>query len=573
MGLNRKVKLNEMTVMLFFNRFFAGILALQAVGGVSVHAQTITVHPGISHQTFRHWEGADFIGQILETNTLGTSKVNPAWPHYKDEVIDKLVNDMGINRVRLQFKPGIENTAEDFFLDYLNGEITYMQLNGFRANPVNDNSDPDSINWSGFQFAEIDHKMNEFIVPIRNKLLEDRGDTLWINICHVGNDASAILHANSPAEYAELMLAIFIHMDDSFGIVPNSIEITLEPDYGGSPWTAAKLVHNLLATQALLAGHGYHPRFIVPSVTNGANLINWWPNMKAVDTTWLQYVDEASTHRYGSPTNAQLNANQAAVEADGKRLSQLEYIGATYHMLHEDLKRNHVAWAQYVLATYYNPDPQTAYYGIIQTNPSDPQVVVSSLAKYFRHYMRYIRPYAVRKGASTTDPQFDPVAFENVGGNYAVMVKATAAGSFTIGGLPAGTYHLRYTTDADTMVNPGDQTILAGQVIQASMPAPGVLTVFADPPVSTPVINPSFGSGVRLLPNPFSNQAVLQLDGRLENATLTIENYAGQTVKQIKNLSGQTVTISRDHLPAGLYFFHLTEGNKIFTGKLVISGN
>lgn len=76
---------------------------------------------------------------------------------------------------------------------------------------------------------------------------------------------------------------------------------------------------------------------------------------------------------------------------------------------------------------------------------------------------------------------------------------------------------------------------------------------------------------VRIFPNPFSSEATLQTDKLLKNATLTVDNCFGQTVKQIKNISGQTVTLSRDNLPSGLYIIRLTEENKIYTDKLVIT--
>ncbi|MDQ3100556.1 MAG: hypothetical protein M3R08_04150 [Bacteroidota bacterium] len=155
--------------------------------------QTITVDTSISHQTFKHWEGVDFVGQILESFTTGTSNANPAYPNYKDELVDKLINDMGINRVRLEIKGGIENNVEDYYTDYLNGNITFPQLNSYRANPVNDDSDPNNINWDGFQFAEIDHNMNTIVIPLRDKLLADHGETLWVNLCHIGNDQQGIL--------------------------------------------------------------------------------------------------------------------------------------------------------------------------------------------------------------------------------------------------------------------------------------------------------------------------------------------------------------------------------------------
>lgn len=72
-------------------------------------------------------------------------------------------------------------------------------------------------------------------------------------------------------------------------------------------------------------------------------------------------------------------------------------------------------------------------------------------------------------------------------------------------------------------------------------------------------------------PNPFSTQTVLQTGNLLHNATLTVDNCFGQTVKQIKNINGQTITLSRDNLASGLYFVRLTADNKIYTDKLIIT--
>lgn len=79
---------------------------------------------------------------------------------------------------------------------------------------------------------------------------------------------------------------------------------------------------------------------------------------------------------------------------------------------------------------------------------------------------------------------------------------------------------------------------------------------------------------IKTYPNPFSTQTTLQTDKFFKDATLIIYNSFGQQVKQIKNISGKTVTLYRDKLPNGLYFLQLTQDNKIFTtDKLVISDN
>ncbi len=79
-------------------------------------------------------------------------------------------------------------------------------------------------------------------------------------------------------------------------------------------------------------------------------------------------------------------------------------------------------------------------------------------------------------------------------------------------------------------------------------------------------------NSISVYPNPFSSQTTLQTDKLLKSATLTVYNLYGQTVKQMNNLSGQTITLQRDNLPSGLYFVRLTQDNKIITeDKLVIT--
>lgn len=75
-----------------------------------------------------------------------------------------------------------------------------------------------------------------------------------------------------------------------------------------------------------------------------------------------------------------------------------------------------------------------------------------------------------------------------------------------------------------------------------------------------------------LSPNPFSVQSNLQINGSLENASVVLYNQFGQAVKQITNITGQSVIIQRDNLPSGLYFVRLVENNKvIITKKIVIN--
>ena len=75
-----------------------------------------------------------------------------------------------------------------------------------------------------------------------------------------------------------------------------------------------------------------------------------------------------------------------------------------------------------------------------------------------------------------------------------------------------------------------------------------------------------------IYPNPFISSTTIKTIGNHKNAILTIYNSYGQTLKQIKNISGQTVYLSRDNLASGLYFIKLTEeDNIIAVEKLLIT--
>jgi hypothetical protein len=77
---------------------------------------------------------------------------------------------------------------------------------------------------------------------------------------------------------------------------------------------------------------------------------------------------------------------------------------------------------------------------------------------------------------------------------------------------------------------------------------------------------------ISIYPNPFSHQTMLESEVVLQNATLTIQNCLGQTVKELKHVSGHTITIPRDGLESGMYLITLIQGSKLIsTEKLVIT--
>lgn len=75
----------------------------------------------------------------------------------------------------------------------------------------------------------------------------------------------------------------------------------------------------------------------------------------------------------------------------------------------------------------------------------------------------------------------------------------------------------------------------------------------------------------KIFPNPFSTQTTFQTEIHLRNADLTVYNLHGHKVKQIHNVSGQTITLDRDNLLKGLYFIELTQAKQVIAlEKLII---
>ncbi|MES2566274.1 MAG: PKD domain-containing protein [Bacteroidota bacterium] len=73
-----------------------------------------------------------------------------------------------------------------------------------------------------------------------------------------------------------------------------------------------------------------------------------------------------------------------------------------------------------------------------------------------------------------------------------------------------------------------------------------------------------------LFPNPFTEQTTLSFESVKESTSFTLHNSTGQLIKSIDNITEGKVTINRDNLPSGFYFFILkTKDKQIATGKII----
>lgn len=85
------------------------------------------------------------------------------------------------------------------------------------------------------------------------------------------------------------------------------------------------------------------------------------------------------------------------------------------------------------------------------------------------------------------------------------------------------------------------------------------------------ISNSEISSGVLAFPNPFSSETKIEFNGVLADATLILYNSLCQQIKEIKHISGKTITINRENLPTGVYYVQLKQNDQnIIANQLII---
>ncbi len=79
------------------------------------------------------------------------------------------------------------------------------------------------------------------------------------------------------------------------------------------------------------------------------------------------------------------------------------------------------------------------------------------------------------------------------------------------------------------------------------------------------------GGAITVAPHPFKENTVFTLAFAARSASLEVYNSIGQRVKVLNDIEGDHFTLSREGLPAGIYYYVLeTDEKRTRTGKLVI---
>lgn len=426
-----------------FRRIAALVCAALAVPACSAEAgdNRIVIDPATTYQTMNGWEVSP---RLWEMDKAG-DRYDGSWLARRDEIADALVNEIGVNRIRLEIGSGAEN-PKDYWSAFVSGAIGYERFKDHLYEKINDNSDPRRADGAGFQFAALDYYVENLALPMKARL-EARGERLIVNLCFVDFKWSklkgSLSHADKPEDYAELVEAAFLHLQTKYDLTPDYFEVILEPD-NTDRWTGEAMAEGLVAVDARLSARGVRPRYIAPSTAQASRAAAYLDAL-ARNSKALSLVDVVSYHRYDGPrADAALAGIKSRAARAGAETAMLEFVQGRLDHLYQDLTVGEAsAWQRYGVATIPDAEGKTkpGYLLDFRDGRLTPKPGVAAMAQIFRA----AREGAVRLDARSLTPDARALAFRNRDGTDAVVIVADKPGAFTIEGAQAGRYALSFS--------------------------------------------------------------------------------------------------------------------------------
>jgi hypothetical protein len=423
--------------------------------------------PDLHYQTIEGW-GATLpildipFDQWLENPTPDNYDQLPVGNSLPDDLrkrlINAAVNDMGLNRFRLEIGPQVEL--------------------------VNDNDDPNTTNASAYRFKWQDHLVTNWILPLQDQLAK-RGEKM---VLYINFDLRSSLTPDwllNPDEYAEMALTTLHHLKDNYGLEPDYWSVLNEPGNRrpGSPKLVAQLIS---ATGKRIRAAGFRTLMSGPEVVTPGEVPYYLQEINNTPDA-LEYLGQITYHLYRDPKSIRKrNTIRQWSHKLGLPAAQTEWLEGegleTAEILFLDLtEADAVAWEQYGLcwtANRYNKKGGGDYF-IIQNDYSDFFMNINS--QYLRHFMQYVRPGDTRIGITCSDSAVKPVAFRKPDGRTTVVVinHRHKARDVQIKNLAPGSYYLVVTNKKNNGLEMASRVISPGQDLDFQLPAHSIITLYS----------------------------------------------------------------------------------------------
>jgi O-glycosyl hydrolase len=464
----------------------AALGAAVVTGTVTGYAAvTVTVDNSVEYQTVLGW---------------GASSWSPPWPTkaLKEEVMREAVNDLGLTRLRLEGPSG-------------------NRSNNRRWEWLNDNGDPEEINWAAFNTARLDEQVVEMVIPFKQRV-EANGDPFntYVSPSFFDGGSSGEVPPwmfHSPGEYAEFASAFLLYLKSAHGIEADYYCILNEAG-NNNPFSASVVGRMIKALGPRLQTLGLRTKIQFPECVNADTSWNYIQALQDDAEVW-RYVGAISYHLYGG-NSARPNIRDFAVSR-GLPTGQTEYMGLTMDHLYDDLTQGGVSyWEIYGIGSQvtwnYNRFSREGKYWS------------------FRQVMHYVRPGAVRIGCTSDDASLRTLAFVKDEKTTVVLINGSGSRAVNVRNLPAGTYGVCQSVSDAAYEELGLRTVTSKSSLSVNVPSNTVMTVYPHPGANQPPTFTNWRAGSDYLTMPASSTT---LSASATDPELDTLSYAWSVKSQV----------------------------------------
>lgn len=406
--------------------FILATAAVLALGGCnSRKPASVTLVPTETFQTMDAWEAN---AKMWEFNRRA-NRFDDSWMPARDRILTAMIVEGGINRLRVELRSGAENPV-DYWSQFRSGALSYSDFKKHAYEKINDNADPKVLNPKGFQFSELDFRVENFVLPAM-RIAKAMGRPMRFTLSYVDSRWSEqqgqLSHATNPEEYAELIAAAYAHLKQKYGLTPDALEIVLEPD-NSDEWVGRRIGSAIVAVWHRLEAQGVTPRIIAPSTTVARRAPRYLLEIQSIPGA-AEKITVLAYHRYGiQPTAQAYSRIRESAKSIKAQTAMLEFARADANILFEELTQANIS-------SFQKHDIATPDLGRVATLPgnmlrvtepgkADAEVELLPEATALASVFRVVDPGAVRIGTRSDQSWLNAVAFRNPDGRLVLAVKA-----------------------------------------------------------------------------------------------------------------------------------------------------
>ena len=405
-----------------------GLLMMNA-GCSTEPAAFVRVEPDRTFQTVGDWEATARLWEFDKKE----DRFNGSWEPIAESILTKMINEGGITRLRLEIRSGAENPV-DYWSQFRSGQLSYARFKDKFYEKINDNADPARLNPAGIQFSELDFRVEALILPAM-RIAKRLGRPMRFTLCYVDfkwtDDKGTLSHARNPEEYAELIAAAYAHLKRKYDLLPDKLEIILEPD-NSDEWRGRQIGQAIVAVTRRLEKGGFAPPLVIaPSTSLARNMLAYFDGMAKVPGA-VAHLSELSYHRYDRLVpDALLGQIRDRARKAGARPAMLEWTEGTIDDLFDDITIANVSgWQKYAIASLSRSGRSIPGYMLSVASPETPmpRIALTPQARALAQVFRFVDPGAVRIGAVSDSDDVRAVAFRNPDQRLSVVLKGAGRG-------------------------------------------------------------------------------------------------------------------------------------------------